>query len=391
MDLLPLVEGVQGMAEILVFGQEKRRLIDVDNQNNALGSLQNHLARISGLQNGLGIFVTNLCMWVLLVLSIPMVVDGDIEGVYLAVVVLAALSSFEAVLPLPQAAQILEGNLFAASRLNEVVSVEPEVIDPVDPYPIPDRLDIHVKELCFSYPDTDSQLSQIKDINVLRDISFRLNEGGSLAVVGPSGTGKSTLINLVLRFYYFHRGKIVVGGNDLRKYNSYRFRDVLAVVAQDSYIFNATVQENLLVARPSATDAEIFAAARAARIHEVIMRLPEGYQTRIGEWGMRMSGGERQRLIIARAYLKDARLILLDEATAHLDVISESKVLEALHDLSRTRSVLIATHRLVGLDKIDEILVLKEGQIVEQGTHQGLLQKRGYYYQMWQIQNQQLA
>jgi ATP-binding cassette subfamily C protein CydCD len=391
---IALVEGIQGMADLLAYGAEERHTRQVEVLSRQLGRAQKRFARIGGLQNSLGVLLANTCIWMILILAIPLVDSGAMSGVYLAVVVLAALASFEAVLPLPQAALFMESSLTAAERLHEVVDTEPEVQDPAQPMPIPDTLDLKVDSLSFHYPSPLSPIpfqESLKDPhNVLSDVSFHLSPGKSLAIVGPSGAGKSTLASILLRFWEYHHGRIVLGGDELKKYNSYELRDRIGMVAQDSTLFNATLRENLLIARPQASQDEVVKAARQARIHDFIESLPDGYSTFIGERGLRLSGGERQRLILARAFLKNAPLLLLDEATANLDAITERQVLHTIKKLTQDRSALIITHRLLGLDAVDEIIVLHEGAIVERGTHRGLLSRDGNYRRMWDLQHQEL-
>jgi ATP-binding cassette subfamily C protein CydC len=254
---------------------------------------------------------------------------------------------------------------------------------PADPW-------ISVRDLAFRYP-LPSRSEPIPSHLTLHDVSFSLPTGKRLAVVGPSGSGKTTLLNLLLRFWDFQEGEIRFGGKDIHAFDPDELRSQLAVVSQHTHLFNASLRENLLIAKPNATQADIVRATQAARIHELIKNLPEGYGTFLGEQGMRLSGGERQRIAIARALLKDAPILLMDEPTANLDSITEVAILESIHKLMRGRSTLLATHRLVGMDWMDEILVLRDGEIIERGTHTELLAKGGLYRRMWEIQEQLLA
>lgn len=222
----------------------------------------------------------------------------------------------------------------------------------------------------------------------LNGISFSVAEGAQIAIVGASGAGKSTLANLLLRFWEFKHGEILLNGQDIRQYSADDVRAFMAVVSQNTHLFNATIAENLRLGNPHATDAEMFAAAQHAQIHTFIQSLPDGYGTIIGEQGLQLSGGERQRLAIARALLKNAPLLILDEATANLDALTEREVLKTLRAVSARHTTISITHRLTGLEAMNEILVLDAGHIVEQGTHAELLAQGGLYRRMWMLQQQ---
>lgn len=221
---------------------------------------------------------------------------------------------------------------------------------------------------------------------VLSDISFNLRPGSRVAVVGPSGAGKSTLVRLALRFWDPMSGAICLNGQDIRRYRLRDLRDCIAVVAQDTYLFNDTLRANLLLARPQASEMELEAALEQAQLTDFVRQLPQGLKTRIGEQGMKLSGGERQRVAIARAFLKNAPILILDEATANLDPSIERALLDSLDKLSRGRSTLQITHRLVGMERMDEILVLNRGHLVERNTHSYLLAREGLYRQLFDVQ-----
>jgi ABC-type multidrug transport system fused ATPase/permease subunit len=261
-----------------------------------------------------------------------------------------------------------------------MVDAQPEIRDPVVPVPLPPCNDLFVRDLSFKYSPSQAA--------VVDGVSFDLPAGKRLGIVGPSGAGKTTLVNLLLRFWDYQQGEIRFGGSDLHCYPAEALRSRMAVVSQTTHLFNASLRENLLIARPKASQAELERAAELARIHGFIQSLPQGYDTWIGEQGLLLSGGERQRLAIARALLKDAPLLLLDEPTAHLDALTEWQVLETLGALMSGRSVLMITHRLVGLEIMDEILVLNRGRIVEQGTESTLLTRGGLYRRMWELQHE---
>lgn len=383
-----LVDGIQGMADLLAFGQGRRQSEKIRTTSQRLAESQTKMAHITGLQTALGLLLANAGMLTALALGISLDRAGRLEGYLLPVVVLAVLASFEAVLPLPQAAAYLETDLQAARRLFELVDAPAEITPPARPLPLPVQFDLAARDLSFHYPDQG-------DIPVLRDISFSIAHGKRVALVGPSGAGKTTLISLLMRFWEYQGGEILLDNHDLRAYDPAILRDSMAVVSQNTYLFTGTLRDNLLLAQPQASEADIVDAARKAQIHTFIQSLPQGYDTWIGEHGLRLSAGERQRLAIARALLKDAILLILDEPTAHLDAQTEEQVLAAIRlemsDRTAARSVLVATHRLVGMDWMDEILVLDGGRIVERGRHEDLLARRGLYWQMWVLQQQALT
>jgi thiol reductant ABC exporter CydC subunit len=377
-----LVDAVQGLPDLLAFGQEKNWLAKIQVTDRRFSAAQTRMARLGGLQAGLNSLLTGLGVWTLLTLAIPMVGAGQVKGVHLAVIVLAAMASFEAVQNLPQAAQLLEANLQSARRLFEIADTTADVLPPAEPLPRPATANLRVRGLSFAY-DAPGKTTKA----VLSGVDFELPTGKKIAIVGPSGAGKSTLVNLLMRFWEFHEGEITLDGQDLRRYTPIDARRMFSLVSQGTYLFNASLRENLLLARPWATSAEIENACTQAELHEFVSSLPNGYETLVGERGVQFSGGERQRVAIARALLKDAPLFLFDEPTANLDALTEQRLVETLRRVTRDKSVLWITHRMVGLEALDEILVMDQGRIVERGTHGSLLGRDGLYKKLWDLQN----
>lgn len=377
-----LVDQIQGLADLLAFNQENQQMAQLSYLNQESERAQERLAWIRGLGDGMAALFAGLSGLAVLCLAIPLVSNGQIDGVYLALLPLAAIASFEAAQPLSNALGQTQASQEAAQRLFELIDAQPPVREPVHPAPFPIKSNLIVKELSFRYNPEEP--------HVLQGLSFRLPAGGRLAIVGPSGAGKSTLVNLLLRFWDYTEGSLQVGGYELHDLPADDARDVFSVVSQQTYLFNVTVQDNLLLANPNASNEQVITACRIAQVHDFIQTLPQGYDTLIGENGFLLSAGQRQRLAIARALLKPAPILLLDEPTANLDPLTEQNLLQSILDNSNERSVLLITHRLGGLSNFDEILVLKDGQIIQRGTHASLSKVTGLYHQMWQTQNQLL-
>jgi len=377
-----LLDGVQGLADLAAYGQQTRQIERVRALSERIHREQMHMARVGGLDAALGALLTGLAVITVLALAIPLVGEGRLGGVMLAVLALATISSFEAVLALPQAFQHLESNLAAARRLFDLVDASPAVVDPPDPLPAPERCDLVVRDLRFRYAPGDPP--------ALDGVSFTLPQGGKLAIVGASGAGKSTLVNLLMRFWDYDEGSITLGGQELRCMRQDDVRAQFAVVRQDTHLFSGTIRDNLLLARPDASEQDLIAAAQQAQLDTFIRSLPQGYDTWIGEQGLALSGGERQRLAIARAVLKNAPILVLDEATANLDAVTEQAVMAAITHAMRDRTTLMITHRLVRLEDVDEILVLAAGRVVERGRHADLLAREGVYHHLWDLQRQEL-
>ncbi|HUW65103.1 MAG TPA: thiol reductant ABC exporter subunit CydC [Spirochaetia bacterium] len=372
---IQLVDSLQGMREIVTFGQTERQLDRVSRVNGTYLNLQGRSASLYGLANALLGLMMNLAMLAVLVLAIA----RQLPGIYVGALALAALAGFEALLPLPGVFQYLEQNLVAAGRLFALTDLEPLISDPPNP-PQPEGYDLQVAGLSFRYGPAEPW--------VLRNLGFTLPRGGRLALVGPSGAGKSTLVKILLRFADYEEGASRLGGHELKEYVPETLRRCLAVVNQKPYLFGATIRENLLLARPEATEEELVQVSRRAFIHDFIQTLPRGYDTYAGEGGVKLSGGQRQRLAISRALLKDAPVLILDEPTNGLDAPTAREVMTAVGDSLAGRSLLLITHHLVGLETMDEIIVLDQGEVVERGRHEDLLAGGGLYRRMWELQQQ---
>jgi ATP-binding cassette subfamily C protein CydCD len=234
--------------------------------------------------------------------------------------------------------------------------------------------EVRFEAVTFAYGANEAQ--------ALRDVSFSIEAGQTVALVGRSGAGKTTAAHLLMRFWDPQSGRIVLGGHDLREFGLDDLRRRIAIVAQDTYLFNTSLRENIALGRPDASEEQIIHAARLANAHDFIMTLPDGYDTVVGERGLQLSGGQRQRIAIARALLKDASILILDEATSHLDTESERQVRLALETLIEGRTTLVIAHRLSTVRDANRIIVLEDGSVAEQGSHAELLARGGIYAQL---------
>lgn len=273
----------------------------------------------------------------------------------------------------------LQQALASAERVLEVLNEESEIRDSQDAVKL-NRVEgmIEFRNVSFQY---------VKDIPVLKNISFKVRAGETLALVGPTGVGKSTMASLIPRFYDPGSGSILIDGLDIRKIALSSLRKQISFVSQDIFLFNGTVKDNILYGQQNATENQIIEAAKAANAHEFIVDLPEGYETKVGERGVKLSGGQKQRISIARAILKDAPILILDEATSSVDTQTEKLIQEALNKLKENKTTVVIAHRLSTIQEAEQIIVLKEGEVVEKGTHEELLQEEGLYSQLCKAQN----
>lgn len=289
----------------------------------------------------------------------------------------------------------LQGAMAVFERIFDYLDREPEVRDSEGAAELTEvRGDISLEAVSFRYPrphyltrrKNGDEVAPDESRQALTDVSFEIGAGERVALVGPSGAGKTTVTYLLPRFYDPTEGRILLDGIDLREITQESLRRHFGVVTQDTFLFHTSVRENLLYARPGASEDEMFAAAQSANIHEFISGLPDGYETIVGERGFRLSGGEKQRLAIARALLKDPDILILDEATSHLDATSEHLIQEALEVLLKGRTSVIIAHRLSTILTADKIVVLDQGRVMEVGTHAELLRKGGLYAELFDRQ-----
>jgi ABC-type transport system involved in Fe-S cluster assembly fused permease/ATPase subunit len=305
--------------------------------------------------------------------------NGQVQAGDMAAVVLIMSNLYRPLSVLGWAFREIKQGAIDLEKLYGLLSMKPEVSDAPDAKPLQVKGgDVRFENVSFTH---DARSAGIDNV------SFDVKAGTKLAVVGPSGSGKSTLLKLLFRFYDTQGGRVLVDGQDVRGLKQESLRDSIGLVPQDVVLFNATMKENLLYGRPDASDENLRDAARRAQLLEFIDRLPKGWETRVGERGVKLSGGERQRVGIARAILKNPAILVLDEATSALDSATEQEVQEALDEAAKGRTTLMVAHRLSTVAGADEIIVLDEGKIVERGTHRELLDRGGLYADLWSRQS----
>ncbi|MCQ6562365.1 thiol reductant ABC exporter subunit CydD [Paenibacillus mendelii] len=375
-----------GLPTLILYGQAQQmeeRILTIQRRLDIHQKEQNRIAAFTG---GSMVGLAHLTMWLMLLTVIPLTVSGHIDSYMIPALVLVAFACFEAMMPLPLSFQLFGQTMSAGDRLfrladeaaDQAQSAQSAAEGTPDTSEWTGQWQAKVNELSFRYAPEEPY--------ALQDLSLSLVQGKQVAIVGESGAGKSTLLQLLLKLRTYEDGSITINGAELRDIAGESARDQFAVVSQNVQLFNATVAENLRLGRPEAALDELRAAARVARIDEMIERLPQGYDTIIGEWGAKLSGGERQRLALARALVRQAPAILFDEPGTGLDPLTEQAFTVNIEPLLAKKAVLWITHKLTGLERMDEIIVLQNGMMAERGAHQELLARQGVYWKLWKLQ-----
>ena len=374
-----MVDGLQGMREIAAFGRGADRTDEIVRDGWRFEHFQLRFLKERSFQLGFMEAMTALGGLAVLTIGAWLLTEGTITRPQL---VLAAVLSMAAFAPISDIARTIKQLMETLAASRRVFAVHDEPVPVTDGPGVawsrdggaPTPPAIEFKGVFFSYGQGEPQ--------ALQDVSFTLNPGDTVALVGRSGAGKTTCANLLMRFWDPGSGGISLDGHDLREFTLDTLRQQFAFVSQDTYLFNTSIKDNLRLGSPDASDAEIEEAARQANVHDFVTSFPDGYDTVVGERGMQLSGGQRQRIAIGRALLKNAPVLILDEATSHLDAVNEQQVRQALHRLMEGRTTLVIAHRLSTIHDADGIVVLESGLAVEQGNHRELLARQGLYAQL---------
>lgn len=368
-----LVDGIRGIPVLRSFPEVDSSMVKKIHSrlNDASGNLieaQTHFEKVFVIYSKAFTTVINISSLIVTLFGCYLYTRGEVTLAQALTLSAAGFMLFGGLRQLENSAILMVKNPAHMDYLDEVLDI-PEInegnIDKIE-----GNKDIVFDDVTFSYNS---------DRPVLKNLSFRIPEGSKTAIVGPSGSGKTTIINLIARFYDPQKGAIKIGGEDLKSYKVRTLLQNLSLVFQDVYLFSDTIENNIRFAKPEATHDEVIEVAKKARCHDFIMALPQGYNTPVGEGGSSLSGGEKQRISIARALLKNASIILLDEATSSIDPENEHEILSAIDELTKGRTVISIAHRLSTVKKTDQILVISDGELVQNGTHGELINEEGIY------------
>ena len=376
LDMVSLfVEYVRGIPVLKSFSNNKSLDNELMNKTKKFGETSKAASRFKAKQLSIFDFLLDIGYLVLLIAGAILVIKGSLDVLHFIIFAVISKEFYKPFASMEQHYMYYVSAVDSYERLSRILyaDVIPDKVNGI----VPKDNDIAFENIDFSYE---------KDEFKMEKLSFSIAEKTMTALVGESGSGKTTITNLLLRFYDVHKGKITLGGTDIRDIPYDELLDRISIVMQNVQLFDNTIEENIKVGKKGATKEEIIEAAKKARIHDFIMSLPKGYETDIGENGGILSGGQRQRISIARAFLKDAPILILDEMTSNVDPVNESLIQDAITELAKNRTVLVVAHHLKTIQKADQILVFQKGNLLEKGKHGELLEKDGYYTKLWKAQ-----
>ncbi|EGT3572771.1 cysteine/glutathione ABC transporter ATP-binding protein/permease CydC [Citrobacter amalonaticus] len=369
-----LTSWLQGQAELTIFGASDRYRAQMETTELQWHEAQRRQSELTALSQALMLLIGAVAILLMLWMAAGGVGGNAQPGALIALFVFCALAAFEALAPVTGAFQHLGQVIASAMRITELTEQKPEVTFPTDVSDVPDWVTLTLRDVSFSYPEQAQK--------ALDSLSLQVNPGEHIAILGRTGCGKSTLLQLLTRAWDPQQGEILLNGRPIATLNEATLRKTVSVVPQRVHLFSATLRDNLLLAAPDASDEQLADTLRRVGLEKLLD--DTGLNSWLGEGGRQLSGGELRRLAIARALLHDAPLMLLDEPTEGLDATTESQMLELLAEVMREKTLLMVTHRLRGLARFDQIIVMDNGQIIEQGNHADLLAQQGRYYQFKQ-------
>ena len=376
LDMVSLfVEYVRGIPVLKSFSNNKSLDNELMNKTKKFGETSKAASRLKAKQLSIFGFLLDIGYLVLLIAGAILVIKGSLDVLHFIIFAVISKEFYKPFASMEQHYMYYVSAVDSYERLSRILYAD-VISDKVNGI-VPKDNDIAFENIDFSYE---------KDEFKMEKLNFSIAEKTMTALVGESGSGKTTITNLLLRFYDVHKGKITLGGTDIRDIPYDELLDRISIVMQNVQLFDNTIEENIRVGKKGATKEEIIEAAKKARIHDFIMSLPKGYETDIGENGGLLSGGQRQRISIARAFLKDAPILILDEMTSNVDPVNESLIQDAITELAKNRTVLVVAHHLKTIQKADQILVFQKGNLLEKGKHGELLEKDGYYTKLWKAQ-----
>ena len=376
LDMVSLfVEYVRGIPVLKSFSNNKSLDNELMNKTKKFGETSKSASRFKAKQLSIFGFLLDIGYLVLLIAGTIFVVKGNLDVLNFIIFAVISKEFYKPFASMEQHYMYYVSAVDSYERLSRILYADiiPDKVDGI----IPKDNDIAFENIAFSYEQDEFKME---------NLCFEIREKTMAALVGESGGGKTTITNLLLRFYDVQQGKITLGGEDIRDIPYDELLDRISIVMQNVQLFDNTIEENIRVGKKGATKEEITLAAKKARIHDFIMSLPKGYETDIGENGGILSGGQRQRISIARAFLKDAPILILDEMTSNVDPVNESLIQDAITELAKNRTVLVVAHHLKTIQKADQILVFQKGNLLEKGKHGELLDKNGYYTKLWKAQ-----
>lgn len=376
LDMVSLfVEYARGIPVLKSFGENKSLDNELMNKTKKFGETSKAASRFKAKQLSIFGFLLDIGYLILLIAGTIFVVKGNLDVLHFIIFAVISKEFYKPFASMEQHYMYYVSAIDSYERLSRILyaDVIPDKVNGI----VPKDNDIAFENIDFSYE---------KDEFKMENLSFDIAEKRVTALVGESGSGKTTITNLLLRFYDVHKGKITLGGTDIRDIPYDELLDRISIVMQNVQLFDNTIEENIRVGKKGAMKEEIIEAAKKARIHDFIMSLPKAYETDIGENGGILSGGQRQRISIARAFLKDAPILILDEMTSNVDPVNESLIQDAITELAKNRTVLVVAHHLKTIQKADQILVFQKGNLLEKGKHGELLEIDGYYTKLWKAQ-----